>query len=569
MTFKFIFLSYTLYFLHTCANCQVVKIKGRVVNTSMYPIELASIKSGNVGGITNSKGEFSFSIDSNKLRTNGLACSCVGYKTNRIKNINPNNSITIIMDEDSQVFADVTVSSGASKLVEKAIEKIVINYPTVPFIQTGLLRLVFQQDNGYFYKNDAIIQAYTPSYKTREKGDVRLVKNKLNVLTGSSFDTTNLFRFVKFYQTPTRFDFVHNRPEFINVNTMKYFSYSMRGKEYYENNRVFAVNFFSHEDIKGVSYSKMEGTLFIDTASYAFVGGHFVVFDVKELFFNTIIKRTFDVSYQNDIVGKWVLKQIHSDADYTAKRGIKSQSSIDYSAISSDFNNVKRFPYESVIQARDVTQKVNNIADSVEWKKYDSLFVKAEKDSNIRVVELPDSDTLKNQSAKHKSNHNDLLFKVVNYLLKDNYRFGITVSKLPFQISSNNKSISSLSKYSLGFIGQLRIYKTLFLQTDNFMNWGLGGLTNKQTGYYLANEFSVNKKYRPIYAAPFVGYNKTTFSDSNIQNCVIGLNASFELTHKFSVLVSGSYNYNLKGSSSILPINNAKYSYSSGVIYKF
>ena len=294
-----------------------------------------------------------------------------------------------------------------------------------------------------------------------------------------------------------------------------------------------------------------------------------MVYDTKELFLNSIIKRVSDVSFQKDSKGKWVLKQIHSDAVYAPKEGINAQSSVDYTPISMDTNQVRHFSYESIIQARDVTQRVNNIADSAEWVKYDSLFIRAENDKIIRVVELPNFDTLKNQSAKYNSKHNDILTKIVNYLINDNYRFGITVSKLPFQINRNNKGISSLSNYSLGFIGQLRICKSLFLQTDQYMHWGFGGMTNKQVGYYLANEFSVSKKHRPIYVAPFVGYNKTTFSDAKIQNCVIGLNTSFELTHKFSVLMSGSFIHQLKSSSSISTINSSNYSYSTGLIYKF
>ena len=43
-----------------------------------------------------------------------------------------------------------------------------------------------------------------------------------------------------------------------------------------------------YEDMIDVPYKKMKGTLFIDTASFAFVGGSFTYTDVKHLFYKQI-----------------------------------------------------------------------------------------------------------------------------------------------------------------------------------------------------------------------------------------------------------------------------------------
>ena len=363
---------------------QNVNVKGIVVShLNNKPIENVSVKIGNMGCITNSNGEFILSVDERKLAQDVITFSCIGYIAKKIQVKNADTLITIKLNENPKVLAEVTVSSGAREILKKAIESIDVNYPTKPFIQNGVMRIIFTQDNGYFYNNDAFLEIYTHSYKKRDESDVRLIKNKLNVLTGAYYDSASTLRLVQYYNTVSTCDFVHDHSPFINLNSMKYFTYILKPKECKYNRKVYVIDFVSHDDIKGVQYKKIEGTLYIDTATYAFIEGDFVSYHIKEFLFTPIKECDSKVIYYNDSINDWHLKEMNRKVYYNTTNNINSQSTIDFLSTSIGINNASEFSYENTIQKTDVVQNTNKIADSTEWAKYDSLFVKAEKDSSI------------------------------------------------------------------------------------------------------------------------------------------------------------------------------------------
>ncbi len=146
---------------------------------------------------------------------------------------------------------------------------------------------------------------------------------------------------------------------------MKHFTYSLVGKTIFENHKVYEIDIFSNEDIINMPYKKMNGTLFIDTASYAFVGGHFRYTDVKLLFYKKVLAYSTEISYEKN-GEKWRLKTIQRKMNYDSVDNIKSSSSISFAATAFDTVKVHQFKYEDIIQNSDITQLVNKIADATE-----------------------------------------------------------------------------------------------------------------------------------------------------------------------------------------------------------
>ncbi len=164
---------------------QQVKTEGHVFNKKgNSPIANASVQLSHLGCTTNNSGDFSLMVDKALLDKNNLTCSNVGYITRSIIGKNIKGKVLIEMEDTAGTLPEIMIAISAKKIIEKAIIRIGINYPDKPFILSGVLRLAFEQDNGYRYNNDAFIEVYTPSYKKSNSGNVRLIKNKVDIKMG-------------------------------------------------------------------------------------------------------------------------------------------------------------------------------------------------------------------------------------------------------------------------------------------------------------------------------------------------------------------------------------------------
>ncbi len=136
-------------------------------------------------------------------------------------------------------------------------------------------------------------------------------------------------------------------------------------------------------------------------------------------------------------------------------------------------------------------------------------------------------------------------------------------------------NFSPVAQYSFGLIAQFKLNKTMLFQLDNYFNAGIGGIKNKQTGYYLSRAYKINKSIRPIFLSIFGGYNKITFTNtskginSTFNNFALGTTTAIEINRKLKVFTGGSYNYAInKIFYEDSPVQPTKFSYTSGIIYK-
>ncbi len=537
------------------------------------PVEKASAQFGQFGCATNKGGKFSLIITSAIPANATITISCVGFRNKTFLVSGITNPFIVEMEDTAKVLQEVIVSAQAKTIIEKAIARIGINYPDKPSVVSGILRLHFGQSNGYNYNNDAFIDMYTPPYKQGNTADVRLVNNKLNIQNGKGFDSLNVIRWIGAYSSASSSDFVSRRPAFMQIKSMKYFAYELTGKTLIDDHTVYVVDVLSRDNLRGVDYKRMNGTLYIDTINYAFVRGDFYYYDIKHLFFIPITDFFVTTLYEQN-GNKWNLKKVQTKAEGNSGNIVLANTSTNFVTTSIDTVNVHKFSYDETIQHGDVTQKVNRIADSTQWIKYDSVFVKAEKQNEINEVVIANRDTLNIQITGHGSSFKRKVQGLAQYI-HDRYSMGIGFTRLPINIMANQQNISGISMFSFDIIGKLQLSKTLLFQVNSCLDAGIGGVENKQTGYYLSNAFTIKQYSRNIFLSIFAGYNKIAFSSdkksikNTFHNWAIGLNSVFEINHKLSMFVSGSYNHTFSNKiQGDIIIEPARFSYSLGIMYK-
>lgn len=554
---------------------QSVTIEGAVLNKiTRLPVENATVQSGKTHCLTNSKGVFTLVADMQDISKKGITCTSVGYHNNTTYyKSKPEGNIVIELIEKANHLPGVIVKDGRG-VVQRAIDCIPLNYPTRPFIMNGIVRLRRNQDNGYTYANDAYVSVYNWPYTQQKKAEVKLVANKATTITGPGFDSGTTRRWVHAYQTAAVADFVNNRIDVISASRMKKFNYVLKEKERYGQRKAYVIDCYSKEGAGGSVYEKLECTLYIDTATYAFIAGKFAVDHIERTGFAHIDKLEETVEYTNEW-GKWCLKRVWANAFYAGYLKVHSDGFQEYLTTSIDTVNVKPFSYEEVLQKMDVVQHINKPVDSTEWSRYAALFAAAEARNEISPTVLPPVDTIQVQSQRYRHKHVNILAKAMLYL-PGNVMTVYGITRLPVTVRSPAKGIAA---YALGMRLGIRAYRNAYIFLDSYSNYNVGKLSASYTTYGVLTDIKLNKKGVPFYVTPYAGYSRMKLSYSNEEKvkkeCGLhalsgGLGISRELTHRWRLYTGISYQHFLNEDKlpAVMPVSVDKLSYTLGMFYK-
>lgn len=552
---------------------QIVNIKGEVIdkNTGKKLIGVTVQVDKYLGTITNKKGIFNLEVPDTMIKKNGLSISYIGYKQIKVS-YKSDNDYSIKMEINESLLSEVFISEQGKTIIEKAIKRIKINYSEKPTIINGIMR-VYNIINkaDYFYKSDGIVQIYYPPHiDSKASLSINLIQNKDTLIQNNQSKYLNKFMNIKwlggFYSIN---DFVYDKPDFINLNKLKDYEYVKKGTAFFENREVYKIYFNSRKN------NKIEGILYIDTSTYAFVGAEYTRYKIFEMSLIPISIKKFYIAYHK-IKDKWYIKNTHTESSHEISEDNNYVQ--DFAFTSLDTVNVKPFSYYEIVQRKDENIKIHRTNNKEDWKKYDDIFKNEEIANRISFFPVPIS--TKTQLIKVNNNFSNLLHQILHYFQNNNIYYQIGILKLPININTTQpqfqNSISSLSNYLFNLELHFRLYNNCFLKYENGYNLSISTLTNKITGYYISNNFNINKKYHPITIAPYFGYNKITIlNKKNIyyvkQGIVTGLNLSYEITHKCSYFLSLSYNYTLDitNHNNTLLINKTNFSPSTGIIIKF
>lgn len=346
----------------------------------------------------------------------------------------------------------------------------------------------------------------------------------------------------------------------------------MVGKQLFNKHKVFVINSVLTDTSK--KYSRLEATLYIDTASYAFVAANLVYYDIPR--FGPFIGRKEAgrrVSYEK-IGKKWYLAEAHVK-NIAIYKGEEPLSIVDFVRTELDTVNVKKIPYKDVVQNMDDVVLLSKPTSEEDWMKYDSLFKKAEIEGKVEIVSAGKLDTIKKNNTTANLNYRKPFGrKVYDYLRGNNGRITYGLFKLPLEVGSDLYAVPESIFYGMGLSYDYRIYKGLFLGLQANSNfWNKKKIDLSTLAFNLSHEFIFNKKHRSIVLTPRAGYELITVNyeekRKNYNTINYGLRASYELTHTKALFLSSSFNPNL-GSSTLntLNIRPTGYTLGFGIVFK-
>ena len=485
-------------FLFTSSTAQIIEIKGKVTDSlSGIPLAGAIVNIGSAITQANDNGYFVVLIEKSEAEKNFIYVSYIGYKKKMIQ-YQASKFVWAAMDISNNMMEEVIVSTGAEKIIRKAIERIPVNYPTEEFTLDGIFRLYKTEIDSpkiyRFFKSDAVVKIFYPSYlETETDTKTTVIQNK----------AINLYPFPAPYDSTVWVggyfvdDFVHRRADFISSEEVKNFRYSILGKTILQGTTTWIVKFESKRR------KKAEGIVFIDTASYAFVAAKYSRYNIVKLRRRTIKQASYDVVFQK-IDNKWYLLKKSNKLTYLFP---KAESKLSTDFIRTSVNNDLSHPAITkvdFVKTSDEEIRINKPTADSNWIQYDSLFVEAEKEKEINFIPIPVKNPTDLKNENYLSDEDDKPFhKRIDYLENTKVRISISLDYLNIRSSANYKG-----SLGVGFGAGLKIYQNTYLHVMMALNFkDANKIITSKTGLAILHSINISKINKPIYLTPSVGVN--------------------------------------------------------------
>lgn len=567
---KFTLIIYLLLLVSSNAYTQSVTLKGRVVDAkNNIKLSGATVKVGNVLTRTDHDGSFEITAPLKTLTALGINFSHVGYFNIRLI-YQANHFYDVKLTESSTELQEVIIGAG-DDIIKKAIKRIVYNYPNKPIIIKGILRTQSWRNQSEYFKSDALIKAYVPAYDSNEKTTVAVVQNRMDTLYDK---TLKYLKHTSNYNVVDFQDIAHNNYILHKIVKKKKFDYLLAGKEMYDNHKVFVINITTRDTSK--QYDKIQATLYIDTATYAFVAANTYTYNLVRVGFLPLKILNYRVAYEK-IGAKWYLKETHTFASSELKKE-SPHTTVDFIRTEIDSINVDKISYKDIVQHRDDVLLINKPGNNEEWENNRRLFQKAEKDGRMERLSSESLDTIKsnngianldNQKIKRQFGR-----RIFDYFNKDNVRTALGLTKFPVLIKDQFYHVSESINYGLGLGINYRLYKNLFLGFQVNTNLRNDKHINLSTyNLNISNDFILNKNSRNLTFTPYAGFEQIVvrYHEGKVRNNTFnyGLRLSYELTHKKAIFLSSGFNSGLNNTIlNTLSITPSHYAIGLGIIFK-
>lgn len=542
---------------------QSISIQGVVLDSfTNKPLSGVAVSLSNYKGtITNSQGVFYLNSQLYSAgKTPKLSISYVGYRPMLVSVLSTKEPIEIRLAPMQKELKEVIVSSKTKSIIERAIDKIPENYPVNSVIINGLLRVnVSVNDTDYFYKSDALAQIYAQSYNNGIDQRVEVLQNKTTTIKNpqSKFSAIAPASFVGNFSSIA--DIVYHKGLFLNKRSLNDYIYFHYTKAFINNRVTYIIEFEKKRN------NKIEGTVYIDSATLAFVKINVKRYKVASLMFATKDFENVEVNYRQ-YGDKWMINDSYQETIYNMK--FKAKEYVGFAANSYDTSGTKKISTFAANGSFDLDDKVQRFVEDSLWKNNEKLFEKAENESRLTVVEMPIIDTTLEPIKFGFS------VAMAKYFNPENIRFRLYAVQFPYSL--NNLGYNSVAEYGIGVGASFRIYKPLFLQLNREFNYGWGGLKTSSSSYRLSYLWSLKgKSNHSILAAPFIGYSGIQIDDKskNLQqrftNAVSGLTLYVPASKQLQFFSEAEYIYTLKNQPTTLSIQFKPFSLKAGLEFKF
>ena len=561
--------------LYIPCMAQDITIRGTVVDKdTQHPISSVSVVIGRKGTATNSRGEFVIRTDRRELYNKGILFSHIGYATKKqtVEAVVSGYNYTIELEHESSVLSGVTVTPVALNILERAIDSIPRNYPVRDFVLRGIFR-DYQGVNDStkfyrFYKDDALLSIYFPGYlHPGHDPQVSLVGNR-SILYKSRMQFLNAAHWIDGYLTVPSSDFVHVQSDFIRAKKLKRYNFFYEGVKITSGTPVYVIRFQSKE--KNV----LEGTLYIDSASYAFAGADLVYYNRNQYGMIPIKEKHVRVSYTR-VGSLWYLDQVRENLLYDVEDA-KTYRSMDFKRTSIDTVNVIEPAYGDVIQSGDQDIKVNRTVPDSLSGRYDSMLNEAEKDGEITIIPIPK--VITNSNLRGPAEKRGFGGDILSYVFNDNIRSSLGLTMMPVKLAKEQailqKPVQGISNYGLSLGLDFRLYKSLWMMGESMAGYAANKVENQLTSVYVSYDFlTTTNRSRRLSFSILAGYVwESVYIDNTerYRNQMVagGGMFSFELKHRVDLFLRYLAGHPLKTWNGGLAIDGNNGYLSAGVTMK-
>jgi hypothetical protein len=337
------------------------------------------IASNKLGTSTNQEGRFALRVPATYAATE-LEVALLGYRRYaQPLPLLPAPELRIELHSSPATLGTVAVSSSVTSIIREAVTRIPRNYPTQPTRLTGFFRESDDEGTGrtYYYFSEGILLVYKAPYqRPNDDGQVRILEARKVDLRDTLHPTPGLLQ-VEWSAgpfVPHRFDFVHNRAEFIQPARFKDYQYQLTPQTTFQGRPVYVIAFGPRP---GTDRANFAGELYIDEQSYAFLGAawHRTPSGIRRehVLSFTATERAYRVSYQR-YAGRWHLKSIWYNTLGSPVAGQARRHLAEFLTTAIDTAQAAPIPYPQRAQYNDIFLRAPTPYDSTFWKNYTTLL---------------------------------------------------------------------------------------------------------------------------------------------------------------------------------------------------
>ena len=230
------------------------------------PYATVALLGKNTGTISNSEGEFILKVSSESL-ADTVIISVLGYLPYSVPVyvLNREKGPVYLHPEYIPIQEVIIRRKEPVTLINAALDRIPVNYPSFPIMQTAFYRESIRKSNRYIEVSEAILGIYKPSYdndfdqeqvkiiRGRKNSDIRLTDSVSMKLKGG-------------LNTCLILDIIRNQPDFLNKDFMHYYRYKMSDIILYGNDYAYVIDFEQKGYTQPPHY---QGRIYIDMSTLA------------------------------------------------------------------------------------------------------------------------------------------------------------------------------------------------------------------------------------------------------------------------------------------------------------
>jgi hypothetical protein len=357
-------------------------LRGLVLDADTHqpiPNAQVGIAGNKLGTSTNQEGQFALRVPAAYAATE-LEIALLGYRRYvRPLPPLPSPELRIELKSSPASLGTVAVSSSVLGIIKEAVARIPRNYPTQPMQLTGFFR---ESDDNvtshqYYYLGEALLEVQKAGYQhPRDDGQVKILQLRKVDLRPARPDGAGLvpINWIAGSFIPHRFDFVHNRPEFIQEAHFKDYQYRLTPQTTFQGRPVYVIAFGPKP---GTDRANFAGELYIDEQNYAFVGAswHRTPSGIRRegvLLFEAT-ERAYRVDYQR-YAGRWHLKSVWYNTLGRPVGGQVRRHLAEFLTTAIDTTQTATIPYAEREQYEDIFLHAAAPYDSTFWNNYTTLL---------------------------------------------------------------------------------------------------------------------------------------------------------------------------------------------------